>query len=123
MDKASEYARLGYATEIEALDRLELAAFRREVDRIERLQGAEHCRNGISGLHMVNDLVWRRASPRAVLDAVQTVIARDILLLRTSFVCKYSCQTMPYYTASHQDVPSWGIAPLVGITAWIALDD
>ena len=74
--------------------------------------------------HFDVEFVWRLATHRRVLDAVEAVLGPDILLLASNFFCKYPAEERgERFVAWHQDVTYWGLEPPRAITAWIAIDD
>ncbi len=113
------------------------AKVRAQFDVLEAAEGRERCQIGLVDRHFDQQFVWELATHPAILDAVETVMGPDILLLATHFFCKYPSPasaegparegaaegTRERFVAWHQDVTYWGLEPPYALTAWYAVDD
>lgn len=127
------FARDGYAAGIRIHDAAGAARVRSQFDELEAREGRERCAIGLVDRHFNEPFVRELATHPAVLDAVETVLGKDILLLATHFFCKYPAPELPPdsgrsstltpYVAWHQDVTYWGLEPPIAVTAWYAVDD
>jgi len=144
---AQRFERQGYACPIPILDQNAADAVRRQFDALETAEGQERCQIGLLDRHFDQRFVWELATYPGVLDSVEAVLGRDIMLLATHFFCKYPdgdsgrqtadssverdaarpgvppAASAERYVAWHQDVTYWGLEPPCSVTAWYAVDD
>jgi ectoine hydroxylase-related dioxygenase (phytanoyl-CoA dioxygenase family) len=96
-------------------------------DALEAQEGREKCQVGLLDRHFDQRFVWDLATNPRILDAVESVMGPDILLLGSHFFCKYpepgEGTRAERFVAWHQDVTYWGLDPAFAITAWYAVDD
>ncbi len=117
------YAENGYVTNVSVYSEDEINNFRKNFDELESRFGKEKCQVGLIDWHFIESFVWDIATGSKVLDAIQEVMGKDLLLLGTHFFCKYPEKAPKSFVAWHQDVTYWGLEPSEAHTAWIALDD
>lgn len=122
-DPAQTYDQDGYLTSIDVFDQDEIAHFRRLFDALEEREGREKCQIGLQSWHFEEEFIWKMATDSRILDAMESVMGADLLLLSTHFFCKYPTQDVEHYVAWHQDVTYWGLEPPEAHTTWIAVDD
>ncbi|MBV9553154.1 MAG: phytanoyl-CoA dioxygenase family protein [Alphaproteobacteria bacterium] len=118
------YRRDGYSFPHRALSEAELSECRDGLARYEAWLGKP-----------VNQGDWRWRSAAyaflpwldrlirhpAILDAVEDLVGRDILVFTTTFFIKEAHS--PTFAAWHQDATYFGIEPYEHVTAWVALTD
>ena len=90
-------------------------------NQLEKELGRETCALGLIGRHFDVPFIWEMATRPSLLDAIESLIGRNVLLWDTYFFCKYGPQET--YVAWHQDVTYWGLEPPFALTAWYAIDD
>ena len=112
----------GYLNGIPILDADEAARIRTLFDQIEQCEGHEHCQIGLQGRHIDVPFIWEVASLRKILDAIESLMGPNILVLSTHVFCKYP-KSSGKFVAWHQDVQYWGLEPPYALTAWYAVDD
>jgi len=117
------YQRDGFVTGIDIFPDEEIREYRSQFDALEAREGREKCQIGIAGRHFDEEFIWRLASDSRILDAMEAVMGRDILLLSTHFFCKYPDPKGETFVAWHQDITYWGLEPPIANTAWLAIDD
>jgi ectoine hydroxylase-related dioxygenase (phytanoyl-CoA dioxygenase family) len=122
-DAAQTYDRDGCLTRIDIFDPEEIAHFRRLFDQLEEREGRETCQIGLQSWHFKEEFIWKMSTDARLLDAVESVVGDDLLLLSTHFFCKYPVREVEHFVAWHQDVTYWGLKPPEAHTAWIAVDD
>lgn len=70
--------------------------------------------------HLDSRVVYDLAAHPALLERMQSVLGPDLLLFATSlFVKEPGYPPFPW----HCDGPYWPMEPLVGVTAWVAIDE
>ena len=114
-----DYARLGYASPLPALDAGETARCRDAyLDLAARLGGAPKATQ-LSLLHLYFDWAWDLTHNPRILDAVERVLGPDILVWSSSVFPKRARD--PGYITMHQDGTYWGLSEGAVTTAWVAL--
>ena len=115
-----QYRDQGYFAPIRVLSGGEASGYRRQLEAAEasgRLPaGALRSKSNLL-LTWVDELV-RHPS---VLDAVESVIGRDLLCWGTSFFIKEPRNNS--FVSWHQDLTYWGLDPADIVTAWLALSE
>lgn len=122
-DQISEYGERGYVTGVPVVDGVAAAAYRRDFDALSAREGREASQIGLLDRHFTDEFIWRLATHDLILDAVESLVGPDVLLLATHVFCKYGEQGGRKFVAWHQDVTYWGLEPPMAITAWYAIDD
>ncbi|MBT3270583.1 phytanoyl-CoA dioxygenase family protein [Candidatus Poribacteria bacterium] len=123
VDEVSRYARDGYVIPIPVVDPHTATAYREDFNALAAREGREASQIGLLDRHYTDVFIWRLASHEAILDAVESLLGPDILLLATHVFCKYGEPGGRKYVAWHQDVTYWGLEPPMALTAWYAIDD
>jgi ectoine hydroxylase-related dioxygenase (phytanoyl-CoA dioxygenase family) len=119
-----QWAERGFLPVVDVLAFDEAIRCRAQFDALEREIPPEAAEVRILDRHLDVEFVWRLATHRRVLDAVEAVLGPDILLLASNFFCKYPAEERgERFVAWHQDLTYWGLEPPRAITAWIAIDD
>ena len=119
-----QWAERGFLPVVDVLAPDEAVRCRAQFDALEREIPPEAAEVRILDRHFDQEFVWRLATHRRVLDAVEAVLGPDIVLLASNFFCKYPAEERgERFVAWHQDVTYWGLEPARAITAWIAIDD
>jgi non-heme Fe2+,alpha-ketoglutarate-dependent halogenase len=122
--RAEQWARDGFLPVIDVLTPEEARECRQAFDGLEREVGRETAEIQLSDRHLDREFIWRLATHPRVLEAVEAALGPDVLLLASSFFCKYPAEERgERFVAWHQDVTYWGLEPARAITAWIAIDD
>lgn len=111
----------GYLSGIRVMDDNAATEIRTIFDQLESREGREKCQKGLYDSHLTEQFVWDLATNPDILDAIQSVIGTNILLMATHFFCKYG--PTQAFVAWHQDVTYWGLKPPVAISAWYAVED
>ena len=122
-EQAERYRREGYLSGLPIAEPMDAARYQAEFDSIEKAEGREKCQIGILDRHFEEPFIWELASHPRVLDCVEALIGRDILLMATHAFCKYGDPNAGSFVAWHQDVTYWGLEPPSALTAWYAIDD
>jgi ectoine hydroxylase-related dioxygenase (phytanoyl-CoA dioxygenase family) len=117
----AEYQRLGYVSGIAIADPAEADHYRQQFNALEAEVGQEKARIGLVDYHFQTEFIWRLATHRKILEAVNALIGENFHLLATHFFCKYGQEEK--FVAWHQDVTYWGLEPPEALTVWYAVDD
>lgn len=117
------YDRDGFVTGLDVFPEEEISQYRNSFDELEVREGREKCQIGLAGWHFQEEFIWRLASDPRILEIIEGLMGRDILLLSTHFFCKYPDPQGEKFVAWHQDVTYWGLEPPIAHTAWVAIDD
>jgi non-heme Fe2+,alpha-ketoglutarate-dependent halogenase len=121
---SEQWGECGFIPAVDVLTPEEATRCRAQFDALEREIPPEAAEVRILDRHLDVEFIWRLATHRRVLDAVEAVLGPDILLLASNFFCKYPAEERgERFVAWHQDVTYWGLEPPRAITAWIAIDD
>lgn len=116
------FERNGYLTGLDVLSSGDAGLVRDSFDELELREGRENCAIGLQGRHIDQRFIWELASHPQILNCIEALMGRDIMVLSTHFFCKYP-QTTTRFVAWHQDVTYWGLDPPYALTAWYAVDD
>lgn len=114
------YDQQGYLAGIKAMEESDVLPYREQFDALQAEVGREKAQVGLMRLELERPFVWQLATNSRVLDAIESLIGPDILLLGTHFFCKYG--PTPSFVAWHQDVTYWDLDPPEATTAWFAVD-
>jgi len=123
-EQVTKYRYDGYLYPVPALSPDEVAEYNADLARYEEWLGKP-----------VNQGDWRWRSAAyvflpwldrlvrhpGILDAVESLIGPDILVLTSTFFIKEA--NSPTFAAWHQDATYFGIEPFEHVTAWVALSD
>ena len=122
---AARYWDDGYLFPIPVLSAAEAAAYRAELEQIER----DWLDNGLPlplntykrvNAHVVMPMAARLARHPAVLNVIEGILGPDILIYAAEFFIKEPRTTQ--IVSMHQDLTYWGLGATQGlVTAWIAL--
>lgn len=118
--EVARYRENGYLPRLAVAAPPEADRIRRQFDALEVETGREQARIGLLDRHFDRPFLWQLATAPAVLDAVESLIGPDILLLATHFFCKYGREER--FVAWHQDVTYWALDPPCALTVWYAVD-
>ena len=112
----SDYHQLGYAFPIPVMDPREATELASRVQAYAENEDSAHYLIGDAQLvfKFVDELVRRDV----ILDAVESVLGPDVMLLRASFFIKQP-HTLGH-VAWHQDLTYWGLDRDEEVTAWVA---
>ena len=115
------YRETGLLCPIDALEPPEARRYRTAYFRVATAFGGAPKAVQMSEIHRFYQWAWELATHRKVLDAVECVLGRDILLWSASVFPKPARDSG--YVSMHQDGTYWGLDGGEVTTAWIALTD
>ena len=115
------YKNKGYVSPINALSSSEAKEIRDEIEKIEKdwpgsLEGIN--RNYV---HLISPVLNKVCLNKNILDAVESIIGRNILICGTTLFIKNPNEKG--FVSYHQDAKYIGLEPHNWVTAWIAVTD
>jgi ectoine hydroxylase-related dioxygenase (phytanoyl-CoA dioxygenase family) len=114
------YEENGYLSGIRVVDPKEADEVRTIFDQFESRKSLEKHPNATDP-HLSERFVWDLSTRANVLDAIESLLGANFLLMATHFFCKYG--PTEAFVAWHQDVTYWGLRPPFAVSAWYAVDD
>ena len=120
-DQINQYNEKGYVAPIEALNKDEANEIKKEIEFIEKKWPNELDGLGRNYVHLISPIFDRVAHNSKVLDAVESIIGKDILVCGTTLFIKNPDEKG--FVSFHQDAKYIGLEPNNWVTAWIAVTD
>ena len=116
-----QYKDEGYVSPIDALSKNEALEIREEIELIEKKWPKELDGLGRNYIHLVSPIFDKVSHNPKILDAVESIIGRDILICGTTLFIKNPNEKG--FVSFHQDAKYIGLEPHNWVTAWIAVTD
>jgi ectoine hydroxylase-related dioxygenase (phytanoyl-CoA dioxygenase family) len=118
---AAQYRRDGYIFPNRAMSEAEAAAYRAQLETVERAVKDDPPRRKTLRRYsnIVLDFVDQITRLPTITDRVAAVLGPDVLVLDASFFIKEA--GTPNYVTWHQDLHYWGLDGEDEVTAWVAL--
>jgi len=120
-EDVAAFARDGFLSPLCIASDEDAKRYRADFDALEARVGTRMAAVGLVNHHFEERFIWELATHPLLLDAAESLIGPDVLLLATHFFCKYGQDGK--FVAWHQDLTYWGLDPARAITAWYAVDD
>jgi chlorinating enzyme len=120
-DQINQYNEKGYVAPIEALNKDEANEIKKEIEFIEKKWPNELDGLGRNYVHLISPIFDRVAHNSKVLDAVESIIGKDILVCGTTLFIKNPDEKG--FVSFHQDAKYIGLEPNNWVTAWLAITD
>ena len=120
-NQLQEYNDNGYVAPIEVLTKNQAFEIRKEIEKIETKWPDELKGAGRNYVHMISPLLDEVCHNSKILDAVESIIGKNILICGTTLFIKN-----PYekgFVSFHQDATYIGLEPHNWVTAWLAITD
>ena len=117
----NQYKEKGYVTPIDVLSSNEAFEIRKEIEKIEDKWPNELEGIGRNYIHMISPVFDRVCHNIKILDAVESVIGKNILICGTTLFIKNP--NLKGFVSFHQDAKYIGLEPHNWVTAWIAVTD
>ena len=120
-DQLNHYKDKGYISPVNALTSSEAKEIRNEIEKIENkwpgaLEGIN--RNYI---HLISPIFNKICLNKSILDAVQSIIGKNILICGTTLFIKNPNEKG--FVSYHQDAKYIGLEPHNWVTVWLAVTD
>ena len=116
-----QYKDEGYVSPIDALSKDEALEIREEIELIEKKWPKELDGLGRNYIHLISPIFDKVSHNPKILDAVESIIGRDILICGTTLFIKNPNEKG--FVSFHQDAKYIGLEPHNWVTAWIAVTD
>ena len=122
---AARFARDGYVFPLEVLSHAEAAAYRRQLEALERrAQGSKlgsklGNKSQLNYAHVIFRFAHEIVTHGRILDAVEAILGPDILVWGSTFFLKEPHTES--YVSWHQDLRYWGLDSDAEVSAWLAL--
>ena len=116
-----DYNDHGYVSPINVITSEEANKIRREIEKIENNWPNELSGLGRNYVHMISPTFDELCHNSKILDAVESIIGKDILICGTTLFIKNPNQEG--FVSFHQDAKYIGLEPHNWVTAWIAVTD
>ena len=120
-DQINNYNNNGYLAPINVLTKDEASEVRVEIEKIERLWPNELDGLGRNYVHMISPVFDKVCHSSKILDAVECIIGKNILVCGTTLFIKNPDKKG--FVSFHQDAKYIGLEPHNWVTAWIAITD
>ena len=119
--QVKQYNKEGYIAPIDALTKEQVLATRKEIEIIEKEMPNEINKSGRYNVHLISPKLDEIVHNSKVLDAVEKIIGRDILVCSTTLFIKDPKQCG--FVSYHQDAKYIGLEPHNWVSVWIAITD
>ena len=116
-----QYEDDGYVAPIDVLSKDEANEIRKEIEYIEKKWPNELEGLGRNYIHLISPVFDKICHHNKVLDAVESVIGKNILVCGTTLFVKNPEEKG--FVSFHQDAKYIGLEPYNWITAWVAVTD
>ena len=120
-DQINQYNEKGYVAPIDALNKDEANEIKKEIEFIEKKWPNELDGLGRNYVHLISPIFDRVAHNSKILDAVESIIGKHILVCGTTLFIKNPDEKG--FVSFHQDAKYIGLEPNNWVTAWIAVTD
>ena len=120
-DQINDYNINGYLAPINVLTKNEASEVRKEIEKIEKLWPNELDGLGRNYVHMISPVFDKVCHSSKILDAVESIIGKNILVGGTTLFIKNPDKKK--FVSFHQDAKYIGLEPHNWVTAWIAITD
>ena len=120
-NQLKQYTDNGYVAPIDILSTEEAFKARQEIELIEKEMPSEIDKSGRYNVHLISPELDKIVHNSKILDAVESIIGKNILVCSTTLFIKNPNQTG--YVSYHQDAKYIGLEPHNWVTAWVAITD
>ena len=120
-DQLNQYEKKGFLAPINVLTYDEVKEIRLEIENIELKWPKELEGLGRNYAHMISPILDKTCHNSKILDAVESIIGRNILICGTTIFIKNPNQKD--FVSFHQDAKYIGLEPHNWVTAWVAITD
>ena len=116
-----QYKNDGYIAPLDVLSKDEALEIREEIELIEKKWPDELKGLGRNYIHLISHIFDKVSHNPKILDAVESIIGKDILICGTTLFIKNPKEKG--FVSFHQDAKYIGLEPYNWVTAWIAVTD
>ena len=120
-NQLKQYNEEGYVAPLDILTKEEALEARNEIELIEKEMPNEIDKSGRYNVHLISPKLDAIVHNSKILDAVESIIGKNILVCSTTLFIKDPKQEG--FVSYHQDAKYIGLEPHNWVTAWIAITD
>ena len=120
-DQIKQYYEAGYVAPIDVFTKDEADEIRKEIEVIEKKWPHELEGLGRNYIHLISPVFDKVCHNNKILDAVESIIGKDILVCGTTLFVKNPKEKG--FVSFHQDAKYIGLEPYNWVTAWVAVTD
>ena len=120
-NQLKQYKDKGFVSPIDIFSKDKAKEIRKEIELIEREIPNELEKSGRYNAHLISPLLDEVTHNSEILDAVQSLIGKDILVCGTTLFIKNP--NVKGFVSYHQDAKYIGLEPHNWVTAWVAITD
>ena len=120
-NQQKQYNEEGYVAPLDILTKEEALEARNEIELIEKEMPNEIDKSGRYNVHLISPKLDAIVHNSKILDAVESIIGKNILVCSTTLFIKNPKQEG--FVSYHQDAKYIGLEPHNWVTAWIAITD
>lgn len=116
--EVEQFHRDGYLGPFDLFSPDEMAALRSEIEAVLESDPPDHTVRH-HNRHLDSRTIWELTAQPKIVNRMNCVFGRDLLVWRTNFFIKHQNSTeIPW----HQDAAYWPLEPAIVSSAWIAID-
>ena len=120
-NQLKQYEEEGFVSPINIFSKEKAKEIRNEIELIEKEIPEELEKSGRYNAHLISPLLDGIAHDQKILDAVQSLIGKNILVCGTTLFIKNP--NKKDFVSYHQDAKYIGLKPHNWVTAWVAITD
>ena len=120
-NQLKQYEDEGFVSPIDIFSKDKAKEIRNEIELIEKEMPNELEKSGRYNAHLISPLLDEVTHNSEILDAVQSLIGKDILVCGTTLFIKNP--NVRGFVSYHQDAKYIGLEPHNWVTAWVAITD
>ena len=120
-NQLKQYEDEGFVSPIDIFSKDKAKEIRNEIELIEKEMPDELEKSGRYNAHLISPLLDEVTHNSEILDAVQSLIGKDILVCGTTLFIKNP--NVKGFVSYHQDAKYIGLEPHNWVTAWVAITD
>jgi hypothetical protein len=121
LNQLKQYKDEGFVSPINILSKEKAKEIRNEIELIENKIPGELEKSGRYNAHLISPLLDEVTHNSKILDAVQSLIGKNILVCGTTLFIKNPNEQG--FVSYHQDAKYIGLEPHNWVTAWVAITD
>ena len=121
LEEINQYKQDGYIAPIDVLTKNEAEEIKKEIEYIEKKWPNEIEGLGRNYVHLISPVLDKVSHNSKILDAVESIIGKDILVCGTTLFIKNPDKKG--FVSFHQDAKYIGLEPHNWVTGWLAVTD
>jgi non-haem Fe2+, alpha-ketoglutarate-dependent halogenase len=120
-NQLKQYSDKGFVSPIDIFSKERAGEIRKEIELIEEKMPGELNKSGRYNAHLISPLLDEVTHDSKILDVVQSIIGKNILVCGTTLFIKNANEKG--FVSYHQDAKYIGLKPYNWVTAWVAVTD